>query len=359
MPGGECMKNPILILLCLVICSVAAPILITAVSYNETELSSSNKVTVAKADKEENKADNKTDVKSEKILNLETVNKESPKIDIYNHKLGKYQKIDLEEYLSGVLAGEMSPDFDIEALRAQAIAARTYVMYKMDRPYPSRHKKAVVCTDFKHCQEYKSYSELQKINGKEWMKSRYFKIQEAVKSTKGQIIAYDDKAILPLYFSTSSGKTENSEEVFSASYPYLKSVDSPYDKISPKFISKMSMSNKEFVNSMKRANGSISLSELNLENQISVVEKSKGGAVDKIKIGNKTFAGTEIRTIFGLNSANFEIVFNGENLEFNVKGYGHGVGMSQWGAEGMAKDGSKYYEILSHYYSNTSIKDIY
>jgi len=121
----------------------------------------------------------------------------------------------------------------------------------------------------------------------------------------------------------------------------------------------MSMSNKGFVNSVKRANGSISLSELNLENQISVVEKSKGGAVDKIKIGNKTFAGTEIRTIFGLNSANFEIVFNGENLEFNVKGYGHGVGMSQWGAEGMAKDGSKYYEILSHYYSNTSIKDIY
>jgi len=358
MLGGEYMKNPILILICLVVCSITAPILITAVSYDESELASSReKITVAKSDKKEN--ENKSDVKSEKILNLEKVDKESPKIDIYNHKLGKYQKMDLEEYLSGVLAGEMSPEFDIEALRAQAIAARTYVMYKMDRPYPSKHKNAVVCTDFRHCQEYKSYNELQKINGNSWMKSRYSKIQEAVKSTKGQIITYENKAILPLYFSTSSGKTENCEEVFSANYPYLKSVESPYDKISPKFTSQISMSNNEFVNSMKKTNSSISLSAQDLGRQISIVKKSSGGAIEKIKIGNKTFAGTDIRTIFGLNSANFEIAFDKNNLVFNVKGYGHGVGMSQWGAEGMAKGGSKYYEILSHYYSNTSIKDVY
>ncbi len=117
--------------------------------------------------------------------------------------------MDIEEYLCGVVAGEMSTEFNIEALKAQAVAARTFVMYKEKQGNQSKHKDAVVCTDYRHCQEYKSYDELKKINGDEWMKNSYSKIEKAVKETKGNIITYDNEPILTLYFSTSSGKTEN------------------------------------------------------------------------------------------------------------------------------------------------------
>lgn len=353
------MKNPILVLVSLVICSITAPIIITAVSYDDNDIKNNGEIHIVKKDETDNLKINNSEVKGQKELNLETVDKESPKISIYNHNIGKYQKIDLEEYLCGVLAGEMSPEFDLEALKAQAVAARTYVMYKLDRPYPSKHKNGVVCTDYRHCQEYKSYDALKKINGDDWMKNSYSKIQEAVKSTKGQIVVYEDKAILPLYFSTSSGKTENCSEVFSADYPYLTTVDSPYDTISPKFVSNMSFSKNDFINKLKRLNSSVSVDVNKLSNQIGETKNSSGGAVDSILIGNKSFKGTDMRTAFGLNSANFRISIDGDKVFFNVKGYGHGVGMSQWGAEGMAKDGSRYYEILSHYYSKTSIKDVY
>ena len=266
--------------------------------------------------------------------------------------------MNIEEYLCGVLSGEMPSDFNIEALKAQAVAARTYVMYNKENQ-TSKHKGSAVCTDYTHCQEYKSYEALKELKGEEWIKNSYPIIKQAVNETKGHIIAYDGEPILPLYFSTSSGKTENSEEVFSAEYPYLRSVDSPYDKYAPKYASTLKISNKDFVSKLKNTYSDINIIENNLSSQIKILNRSDGGSVEKIKLGNKELTGRDIRNILNLNSANFEIKFDTNSLDFVVKGYGHGVGMSQWGAQGMAEEGYKYYEILSHYYKDTTIKDLY
>lgn len=337
------MNNPLGILAGVLVCSVTLPVFLSTVSYNNIELNE-HKVQEQSIDKE--------------YINYESVDKISPQINIYNHKTGKTQKMNIEEYLYGVLSGEMPSDFDIEALKAQAVAARTYVLYNQENG-ASKHKGSAVCTDYTHCQEYKTEEELKESKGEDWIKNSYPKIKQAINETKGHIITYDGKPILPLYFSTSSGKTENSEEVFSAEYPYLRSVDSPYDKYAPKYVSTLKITNKDFVFKLKNTYSDINISENNLSSQIKIVSRSDGGAVNKIKLGNKELTGRDIRNILNLNSANFEIKFDDNTLDFVVKGYGHGVGMSQWGAEGMAQDGYKYYEILSHYYKDTKIEDIY
>lgn len=343
------MKNPLVVLGSVVLCCITIPIIISVVSYKNIEAIDKNDASniniVKKQDKE--------------VINYNTVDKQSPIIKIYNSETKQDMQMDIETYLYGVLSGEMPSDFDLEALKAQAVAARTYVMYKQESENPTQHSNSVVCTDYRHCQEYKSYESLKQSKGEEWMKNSYSKIKQAVDETKGQIIVYEGEPIQPLYFSTSSGKTENSEEVFSEKYPYLQSVDSPYDKLSPKYVSTLKISNKDFVSAIKKSYSDIQIEENNLSSQIKVIETSTGGSVEKIKIGNKEITGRDVRAIFKLNSANFEINFENDYMDFIVKGYGHGVGMSQWGAAGMAEDGYLYYEILGHYYTGTTIKDLY
>ncbi len=341
------MNNPLRILAGVIVCSVTLPIFLSVVSYDDIETNTPQK--------QEQLIEKKS---SSKYINYETVDKDSPKINIYNHKTGKTQQMDIEEYLYGVLSGEMPSDFNIEALKAQAVAARTYTIHKQENE-TSKHKGSAVCTDYTHCQEYKSYEELKESKGEEWIKSSYPKIKQAVNDTKGQIITYNGEPIVPLYFSTSSGKTENSEEVFSTEYPYLKSVDSPYDKYAPKYASTLKISNKDFVSKLQSTYSDINITQNNLSSQVKILSRSNGGSVEKIKLGNKELTGRDIRNILNLNSANFEIKFDTNSLDFVVKGYGHGVGMSQWGANGMAEEGYKYYEILSHYYKDTTIKDLY
>lgn len=343
------MKNPLLALGTIVLCCIAIPIIISVVSYKNIEAIGKNNASNINIVKKPNK----------EVINYNTIDKEAPIIKIYNSKTKQDMEMDLETYLYGVLSGEMPSDFDLEALKAQAVAARTFVVYKQQSKKPSQHPNSVVCTDYRHCQEYKSYKELKESKGDEWMNNSYPKIKQAVDDTKGQIIAYNDKPILPLYFSTSSGKTENSEEVFSEKYSYLQSVDSPYDKLSPKYVSTLKITNKDFVNVIRKSYSDIKIEENNLSSQIKVTETSAGGAVEKIKIANKEISGRDVRSIFNLNSANFEVNFEKDYIDFVVKGYGHGVGMSQWGAAGMANDGYLYYEILGHYYTGTTIKDLY
>ena len=343
------MKNPLVILVGLVFLCISLSVILSTAFYKEPKVSSKNESI-------KRNIDNKVD---KEVINYETIDKEAPNINIYNHKTGVIESMDIETYLYGVLSGEMSAKFNIEALKAQAIAARTFVINKKENNNSSGHKNAVVCTNYKHCQEYKSYDDLKSTNGSQWMKEYYPKVKKAVDETKGQIIVYDNKPILPLYFSTSSGKTENSEEVFSTQYPYLKSVDSPYDGQSPKYKSQVTINKSDFIHNIKKSYPGISINSSNLKEDIKILNRNKGGSVDKIKIGNKELTGVNIRSIFNLNSANFDIEIKDDNVVFNIKGYGHGVGMSQWGAEGMAQEGFLYYEILKHYYSGTEIKDIY
>ena len=341
------MKKPIIFLIGTMTFCILLPVLISVLFYGKNEISSSESTKNIMKKSEQDKD------------TYETVYSTSPTITVYNCSTNKTEKMDIETFLYGVVASEMSSDFSEEALKAQAVAARTYIIYKIENNMTQGHNGADICTNSNHCQAYASYEELKNKKGDEWMNNSYPKIKQAVDDTKGHILTYDNKAILPLYFSTSSGKTENSEEVFSAQYPYLKSVSSPYEEQSPKYYTEKKINKNDFVNLLKKNYSSISISSENLNNTVKILDRTTAGSVNTIQVGNKKITGRNMRTIFGLNSSNFDLGFNGDTVIFKVKGYGHGVGMSQWGAEGMAQKNYKYDEILFHYYTDTQIKDIY
>ena len=341
------MKKPIIFLIGTMTFCILLPVLISVLFYGKNEISSSESTKNIMKKSEQDKD------------TYETVYSTSPTITVYNCSTNKTEKMDIETFLYGVVASEMSSDFSEEALKAQAVAARTYIIYKIENNMTQGHNGADICTNSNHCQAYASYEELKNKKGDEWIKNSYPKIKQAVDDTKGHILTYDNKAILPLYFSTSSGKTENSEEVFSAQYPYLKSVSSPYEEQSPKYYTEKKINKNDFVNLLKKNYSSISISSENLNNTVKILDRTTAGSVNTIQVGNKKITGRNMRTIFGLNSSNFDLGFNSDTVIFKVKGYGHGVGMSQWGAEGMAQKNYKYDEILFHYYTDTQIKDIY
>lgn len=334
------MKKPFIFVLFLSFSLVFVSVMSSLIFYSDSEEAIENK-------------------KITKDVTYEKIDEKSPIINVYKVNENKIEKMDMEEYLYGVISSEMPSTFDEEALKAQAIAARTYVIYKMENNITSGHKNATVCTDPSHCQAYTSYEGLIKIKGKAWIKNDYEKIKKAVDDTKGEILTYKGKSILPLYFSTSSGKTENSQDVFSTQYPYLVSVDSPYDKSSPKYSTTYSISKSKFIKYIKNIYPKLNISLNQLDEEISILNRTEGGCVKTIQVGNIKMSGIKMRQILNLNSANFTIECNKDEIQFNVKGYGHGVGMSQWGAQGMAKKGYKYYDILFHYFKGTDIKDMY
>lgn len=266
-------------------------------------------------------------------------------IKVKRNKANEIIEVPLEEYVIGVVAGEMPASFNIEALKAQAVASRTYVLKKEES---SNNDYDVVDTTSN--QVYIDYDEM-----KEKWQNNYdtylSKIKKAVQETKGEVILYNNNLIDAMFFSTSNGYTENSKDVFSNSVPYLVSVESGWDKEeSPVFSSTKEVSKSEFLfNLGLDANDSINISN---------IEKTNTGRVKTITINNKKFESSKIRNVFNLRSTSFEIKITDDKVIFNVNGYGHGVGMSQYGANGMAKNGYKYNDILTHYYKNCDIKKI-
>jgi stage II sporulation protein D len=281
---------------------------------------------------------------------------ESELIKVYNNKTNDVIVIDFEEYLKGVVASEMPAEFHAEALKAQAVSARTYLLYRLKK-YPNgqpEHTKAPVCTG-NHCQVWSSKDELIASHYDGWYDEYWSKIEEAVESTKGQILTYAGKIIEPLYHSTSGGRTENSEDVFSLAVPYLRSVESPYEGDSPKLNGSVKITTNEFIDKIESVYGDMDIREDNLDEKILLGEVSEGGKIKTIIIDNNEISGREIRSLFNLNSTNFSFIQSGNEIEILTTGYGHGVGMSQWGAEGMAKEGYNYQEILKHYYTGVEI----
>lgn len=278
-------------------------------------------------------------------------------ITIFNEKSKKVEEIALEEYVKGVVAAEMPAEFHIEALKAQAIAARTYAINKSrNNKEQPEHKNAPLCSTV-HCQAYLSLKELEEIHGKEWIDKYWDKIEESVESTKGLLIYHKGELIEPLYHSTSGGMTEDSLNVFAIDSPYLKSVESPYEEEAPKYKTTISISSEEFIKKMNKKFPKAKMSKKDFLSKIKLVEKTPSGRIKKLGINNEIIEGREIRDLFELNSTNFKISFdkNLDLIEIETIGYGHGVGMSQWGANGMAKNGKDYKEILKHYYSDTEI----
>ncbi|SEF39160.1 stage II sporulation protein D [Caloramator fervidus] len=283
------------------------------------------------------------------------------KVKVYDVKKGKIIELNLEDYVAGVVSAEMPVSFHIEALKAQAIAARTFVLANMISQGGSgcsKCKGADVCSDV-HCQAWLSKEERLKLWAPEVALSNWNKIMEAVNSTKGLVITYNGQIAKHVkYHSTSGGKTEDSRYVFGYQEPYLVSVESPYEEEAPNYITTVVMTKQEFVRRIKQLSPSIKIDEKKLANQIKILDWTEGGRVNKIKIGDQEFTGIDIRWAMGLKSAAFSIKIDSKNVTFTVKGYGHGVGMSQWGANEMGKRGYTYNQIIKHYFKGVEIKNI-
>ena len=256
-------------------------------------------------------------------------------VTIYMTKTEEYRTIPFEEYIQGVVASEMPAAFDTEALKAQAVASRTYALGRINAG-------AKLC-DSVHCQVYRQDNISRKV-------------KRAVNATSGQVLLYNGKlASHALYFASSAGPTENSQDVFSGSFAYLVSVDSSYEPGATHKKETKTMTVKAFSKTMKAALPSLDFGDIKKSN-IKIKSRSKGGRVAEMQIGRQTVPGTDVRTALGLYSARFKISFTGnKKITFTTAGSGHGVGMSQYGANGMAKKGKNYKEILTHYYQNTAV----
>lgn len=251
---------------------------------------------------------------------------------------GRVVSLELEDYVTGVVGAEMPALFSSEALKAQAVIARTYAL--------KANSMGQVLSDNESTQSYKDNGELASLWGGSYS-SYYSKIKDAVNSTKGVYLTYNGNYIEAVYHSTSNGRTEDSSNVWGNSYPYLVSVESSYDNTNPSFSISKSFSYSDL--SSKLGIGVNSSSEFN------ILGYTSGGRVSSISIDGNQFSGVSFRSMLGLRSADFDIVKNDDGVVITTRGYGHGVGMSQYGANGMGKAGYSYQDILLHYYPGVSL----
>ena len=282
--------------------------------------------------------------KNYKEIELKYIN--TTYIRVKKLKEDKIIKIPLEEYLVGVLAGEMPINFDIEALKAQAVASRSYALKRIEY---NKDKEYDVVDSIMN-QVYLDNDYLKNAWGLNYVKN-INKLRTAINETIDEYLEYDNKVVDALFFSTSNGYTENSENVFNFECDYLKSVESPWDKeVSSAYNNQKTLTLTEFYKKLNLP--------YNKNLNIKILKRSSTNRILTLKINNVEFKGTDIYNKLSLRSTDFEIELLGTTVKIKTKGYGHGVGMSQYGALGMAKAGYKYDEILKHYYKNTQIKKL-
>ena len=278
----------------------------------------------------------------------------SDKVKVYIKNEDRVEEMDSMQYLKEVVSAEMPADFHEEALKAQAVAARTYLVNRRRLPATDIHKGADICTDSAHCKAWIKESERRESWGN-MAEENWQKISDAVEKTDGIIITYEGEPISAVFHSTSSGVTENAIDVWGGSVPYLVSVESLSDKESPKYSSEQSFSIDEF---KKLSEEKIEGVDWN-KGLFSDIYRSGAGGIIKIKIGGVEVKGTEFRNIFSLRSTNVSIKEEEGKVFMSVKGYGHGVGMSQYGANYLAYEGKNYIEILKTYYTGVEVKNVY
>ena len=275
------------------------------------------------------------------------------KVKLLHTKTGEVEELELDQYLLGVVSSEMPASFEIEALKAQAVVARTYTIYKITEE--KKHENADICDDSKCCQAWISKEDRFARWNEEERESNWSKIEEAVNSTKGEIVKYEGKPINAFFHSNSGGTTDTATAVWGgANYPYLQAVETSGEDAYTQYSSEVVLSKEEFANKIREYHSKFQI-DYSLENQIEILSYTEGERVKEIKIGNLNLSGVEIRNIFKLKSAKFEISIDGENVRFNVVGYGHGVGMSQTGADSMARQGKNYEDIIKHFYTGVEI----
>ena len=280
---------------------------------------------------------------------------DSTVIKVYIAKEDKVEEMNINDYLMGVVSAEIPASFNEEALKAQAVAARSYLVYHMNsyekNGTPENHKGADVCTDYRHCQAWMSEADRRASWDAKDADANWEKIKSAVLATSGEVMTYNGDVINAVFHSTSSGKTENAADVWGSDIPYLKSVDSSGDKEAPKYNSENSFTADEFKTKAESVLGGLDWSKGLFSN----IERSNAGGITSITIGGKTIKGTKFREIYGIRSTNVQISESDGKVIMSVHGYGHGVGMSQYGANYLAESGKNYKEILKAYYTGVDI----
>lgn len=283
------------------------------------------------------------------------------KVKVYFTDTQEIKEMSLREYLIAVVAGEMPVTFHEEALKAQATAARSYTLNKManaaDTGETGPHFGADVCTDYHDCGAFLSKAEAKRNWGEARFVDYWTKIEKAVTETDGEVVCYLNEPICAVFHSTSSGKTEDAKNIWGSDVAYLKEVESPGEENSPRYQSLLRVEKKIFEEKMKELSPQIIL-PAEAQNWIEAPQKSESGTVLQITIGDQTFTGVQLRNLFDLRSAVFDITYEGEEFVFSVTGYGHGVGLSQYGAQYMAQQGKPYQEILLWYYTNTQLQNL-
>ncbi|RLL42955.1 stage II sporulation protein D [Oceanobacillus piezotolerans] len=268
-------------------------------------------------------------------------------VEVMRHATETVENIPLEDYVAGVVASEMPATFELEALKAQALAARTYTVNYL---LHGESAEGYDLTDTVQHQVYKSEEDLRREWGSEFSE-KMSKIKEAVNATTGEILTYNDAPITASYFSTSNGYTENSEDYWESELPYLRSVESPWDVNSPKFLHQETFTIDQIETALEI--------DLPSETPLYIEEaRTEGGRIKEIGIEGHTFTGKDFRNKLNLKSSDFTITQNNGHFVVTTEGFGHGVGMSQYGAHYMAEEGKTYKDIIAHYYQGVDISTV-
>lgn len=282
-------------------------------------------------------------------------------INVYIAEQNRNAELELEDYIKGVVAAEMPAEFELEALKAQAVAARTYAVKNMVRfggTGLASHVGSDVSTDPREGQAWQSSEQLKEKWGKNY--NQYAsKISRAVDETRGVIVTYQGEPIHAVFHSTSGERTASAKEVWGFDYPYLASVPCQWDRQSPRYHDEKKYSVAELEQRLGSDAGVVAAVQGGGGAPAQVLSLTESGRVDQVRMGTKTFNGQELRDKLALRSTNFTIEVQGDGFVFHTIGYGHGVGLSQYGSNGMAKEGMDFKKILTYYYTGVALKNIY
>ncbi len=267
---------------------------------------------------------------------------------------GTTEQMTLERYLTGVVRGEMPASFEMEALRAQAAAERSYVYYQLAAGRKDAHPDADFCTDHTCCSAYLSETAAREKWGGDFAPWNT-RVEQAVSDTDGQVVLYNGRPILAVFHSSSAGRTAAAGDVWSGDLPYLVSVDSPEgEETVPNYYSTVTFTAAEAKEKLLAAYPELKLSGTP-DRWFGAAAENGSGRVETVSVGGTDIEGTELRRIFGLRSACFTVAADSESVTFRVTGYGHGVGMSQYGANQLAREGKTWQEILEWYYTGATV----
>jgi len=274
-------------------------------------------------------------------------------IKLLHQDTGEIEEIDFDTYLYGVVSAEMPANYEIEALRAQAVVARTYTIYQISHN-GTKHENANICDSSLCCQAWIS-KENRLARWEDNVREEYWnKIVDCVDSTSGKYITYQGEPINSFFHSNSGGMTELPVNVWGGSYPYLQVVETSGEEDYNGYSSEVQVSKDELIQKMLEKYSEFQIS-FDDPNSIQILELTESGRVKTVQMGNINLSGVDTRKIFGLKSAMFKVEIEGDIIKFNVTGYGHGVGLSQNGSDVLAKQGLNYVEIIKHYYKDVEV----